>query len=54
MYMLQEKMNSADVTHHLGKSLKTTVWHEFFFQGWQQADKTASFNLAFGQLASCK
>ena len=54
MYMLQEKMNSADVTHHLGKSLKTTVWHEFSFQGWQQADKIASFNLAFGQLASCK
>ena len=30
--MLEEKMNYANVTHHLGKSLKTNVWHKFPFQ----------------------
>ena len=52
--MLEEKMNYANVTHHLGKSLKTNIWHKFLFQDWQQAEKSASFELAFSQLAACK
>ena len=39
--MLEEKMNYANVTHHLGKSLKTNVWHKFPFQDLQQAEKPA-------------
>ena len=54
--MLEEKMNYANVTHHLCKSLKANFWHIFPFQLWQQveqaeqAEKPASFELAFRQL----
>ena len=48
--MLLEKMNSANVTHHLGKSSKTKISHQFPFQDWHQADKLAIFELAFRQL----
>ena len=48
--MLQEKTNSANVTHHLGKSLKTKIRHQFPFQDWHQAGKSATFELAFKQL----
>ena len=53
--ILEEKMNYAKVTRHLGKSLKTNVWHKLPFQNWRQAEKPASFELAFRQLklASC-
>ena len=48
--MLQEKTNSANVTHHLGKSLKTKIRHQFPFLDWHHADKSAPFELAFKQL----
>lgn len=48
--MLQEKTNSANVIHHLGKSLKAKIRHQFPFQDWHQADKSATFELAFKQL----
>ena len=32
--MLEEIVNYANVTHHLGKSLETNVWHKFPFQNW--------------------